>query len=324
MNLYSRLFLFFLLGLYSPGALASRSDVAHECVAIYRDLNRTISRGYVTLQSQAKLEALFAREDLSTLDQLDEAFQIVWQDRLALLPPDIRREAEEILHKHTNRTYRPGGGTLFGGATTELERMTVILHMPISFQGTIVEYAILTHELEHIIQELVVRKQLRVPVASIYLRDSADALVRAYYGREVGAMLAESEFLRHIPEGERARVLAFVKSTELLDPTSKEFAAIMLMESWRQPAAFVRRMHEEGRYDLVNIRQGLEGQINAARSRELAFDTKGNLSTVAIVAGLGGAYYALEKYCERQPQKERSDWCKFLIKKGGLPGPPYP
>lgn len=217
------------------------------CPDYFLKLNRSISKGFVRPETKVKIQAIF--EDLSLMppSKAEAVFDLVLEDRLRLLDPEDQKYIRDFLKSRVVRekpNFRNQGHS--GLDTLKGE---ILLSVPDSARRTVLEYGILLHEIEHVIQERARDKAVPGKIKKWIQEIKGEDI--AYFHREVGAMLAEHEYISSIPLEVRAALkkqLQFYTDPNLPSPV-KEFYLRFLDAEEAAPALRVRREHKAGRYN---------------------------------------------------------------------------
>ncbi len=235
------------------------------CALLYRDISRTISKGYVGPEAKRQIAEIFENEAFNSEEKARKVFERVVNERIRLLTPPVAAEIRKLLEQNVQRTYYSEGKHFFGKFYRNKEEGNnsgqdmVKLVIPQNFRGTIIEYALLTHELEHGIQEAIVRDQLS---PGFNLQDFLKSLWDLEYHRfhhEVGAMLSEFEYLQSIPQETRHSLIEEIRSSPLLEENSKRMRLRWMELNATKPGTHVRSEHLAGRYSKEQIREIVTG-----------------------------------------------------------------
>lgn len=230
------------------------SDRASYCVEIFRAINDEIRSGYVSPQTRERVVQLFHDKKVPPEKRARKIFAQIVSDRLKLLSKKESKIIRNFLGKNIFYDYQESGSPVFAGFFDEdwPNKKEIILSLPVDLKDTIVEYTLLTHELEHVIQSLIVQRNKFGKHR--YDVERLTHFVDVKYEKELGAMLSEFEYFNSIPFDIRKRVLSATQShPEFFDPDTAKLISILLDNESKNPMDHVKRQHESGRYDRASI-----------------------------------------------------------------------
>lgn len=248
--------LFFALIVVSMSSVTASARVCSEVFTRHTQSNyaEKAKRLFTSEMSQKIIESMRPMVadtlgDLSSpkINKIETIFSHYMQARLEYLPPEVRSSVWKILNNFTVKSFKPtrfknnisaNAGNVFG-------RIQIKISMPDYLLGTIIDFAMRAHEMEHIIQIYSIGEG----AASQYLMPKYSYDLHAI---EAGAMKVEGTFL-----------LLFSK--EILDPleiilsdqsTASHFAKKMLINTYSSQNVdqYLNANWSQGRYSISSIR----------------------------------------------------------------------
>lgn len=236
--------------------IALGSDHPSYCVRVYRALNEEIRYGYVSPQTRERVLQFFYDKKIPPKNRARKIFAHIVSDRLNLLSKNEAKKVRNFLRKNIFYDDQEPGSPIFAGYfdQEELGNREIVLSLPVDLRDTIVEYTILTHELEHVIQTQVIERE---EIGKLrYSTERITHFVDVKYEKELGAMLSEFEYLNSIPQEIKQKLVKSVQiHPELYDSDTAEFLLILLDAPSKTPLEHVQHQHQSGRYDRASIRE---------------------------------------------------------------------
>lgn len=233
---------------------ARANEKIPDCIQIFRQMNETLQSSYITASTLEKVRALFDDSSLSPKERGEKAFQAVVEDRLQLLDPQEARLVLKFLKSHVFRVPVDSINGINGSfSAPAFSPKKITLTLPKEYQESIVEYAILSHELEHYIQYSLATKTLSDRLGFFF--DSLDHLADIKYEREIGAMLSEFQFLNTLPPRmiQEARN-EIIHHLEELHPSTLQFLLLLFSAAESTPVEYIQRQHQARRYDRASLK----------------------------------------------------------------------
>lgn len=233
---------------------AQSPDRGSYCVRVFQELNREIRSGYVTPQTRERVTQYFYDQKIPAQDRAKKIFAAVVSDRIKLLPKKEAKAVRKFLLKNVFQDYQESGSPAFAGFfnSSPPDKKEIVVSLPVDLRDTIIEYTMLTHELEHYIQSLAIARK------PITRRHSTAELVTHFvdltYEKEVGAMLSEFEYLNAIPQEERKKLVqSVINHPKLFEPDTQELILNLLDHGSTTPMEHVVFQHQKGRYDRDSL-----------------------------------------------------------------------
>ncbi len=171
--------------------------------------------------------------------------------RLSSLPLPERQEAINAVRNRTMLTH--GGASFVGDAA-------INIRVPNKYRGTIWEYLVLAHELDHF---LALRK-LQLPSSwDSDQKPSRDERIKIWYLMEHTAMGSEFELLACIPPKEREAFARLVESDEALKADTsfsneREWLLRALRTKAKNSSEYTTQEKQIGRYSLESISRNID------------------------------------------------------------------
>lgn len=257
--LHQKFLLFFLTIILSIDlTLISAQGAEHpgRCVRIFREMNHEIQSGYVTPQTKERVLQFFHDKKIPPEKRAKRIFAQIVSDRLKLLSKKEAKLVRNFLRKNIFQDYQESGSPLFAAFFDQdwPDKKEIVLSLPVDLRDTIIEYTVLTHELEHYIQSLAIARD-----SSLKKQKATEMLthfVDIKYEQEVGAMLSEFEYLNSIPlEIKQSIVQTIATQPETFEPDTAEFLLMLLGTQKLTPMEHVQHQHQIGRYDRKSLEQ---------------------------------------------------------------------
>lgn len=239
--------------LFKPVSPQIKSTSAPVLKTLFEDLKNEVSR-------------IFERSDLTAAAKAKLSFEIYLDLRLSTFTAQeqqsirkfLDKKFEYVVHRRPDITttgildcsYSPGG---------------ISIKIPITIAGTILDYAIRAHEIEHAIQAL---EPIRPTYGSMHPKHFAEL-----FERELGAMAAESLLLLAVPRSE-IETLRTLLSTEKLPEIDRKILSNLLKSAWESenPEAYVKSQWKQGRYShWTFLRKQLDLYIGAGALAGLGY-----------------------------------------------------
>ena len=201
-----------------------------------RELNQQLKMPLLTSQEKIEIQNVFLNESSNGISGTKNAFQIVMDARLKKLPPAVAKDVREYME--TRIVHKKGS---FDGLEDPALNQVVIT-LPDELRGTVAEYLLLIHELEHAIKSRYLRKIRN------YTKPSAK--IPAYrFRNEKGSLYAEWQFLSAIPKLTRIKIQSELKEMQNLDGATRKFLIRVLDQVDQDPFSYVRDEWRSGRND---------------------------------------------------------------------------
>lgn len=308
---------FICLAVFLENVIYAKSEKKEPyCVQVYRKINEELKLGYVKPETKEKIAGYFFDETLSPKERARKTFLAVLGDRIRLLNQNEAKDVVKFL-KERVIVSKNDSDIFYGGLVSQprsvlsIEKQIVIT-LPEALSDTIFEYAILVHELEHYIQELVAS---RPALGSFKLvLDKSHHYVDVTYEAEMGAMMSEFEFMSSIPRENRITALEYVKKNKnLFDHETLNLLISILALHHETPIDYVHAQQLGGRYDKEMIQskaKELGMQVNGAA--DVDFDhlltSLVVLPTVVTVGALGtpAAISGVKNFCTKMIAQDTS------------------
>lgn len=239
--------------------LCSISAYAINCRAwLKRDGHSEFSNYAATLFTSETAEEILYRMhpladkiigDSKPLDheKIEALFTAYMQIRMEYLTQDVRVKVQKSLDDLKVKRFKPNRfkKEIYGGAREIYGHMQLTISMPDYLFGTLIDYAVRVHELEHIIQ-----------IYSVGTGSSVQYLFPNFaidrHTLEAGAMKAEAIFLLTFPK----EVLKSFKAKLLSDSKSSKLAKELIDRALAADDAdqYLQNNWNQGRYSLEQIR----------------------------------------------------------------------
>lgn len=280
------------------------------CIATFKKMNHQLESDPIQPETRSKIVEYFLDDSLTPELRAKKAFNAVVSDRIRLLS---KKNADMVSRFLTNRVTRfyQKEGTFVSGIFVEglFQKKQIMLELPEKFRESILEYAILTHELEHYIQNLSTTDKL-AGEARLFI-DSLTNPADHTYERELGAMMAEFHFMKSIPlETRKAAKNEVMLYRFHLEKSSLEFLLSLLDVEKDEVSGYLEKQHLLGRYD----RKAVEILAKDIRSSNSDIKTKAlfMISAYSVIpAGMAinSGYRELNKFCRQiiAPEKPLED-----------------
>lgn len=266
-------------------------------------MNQEIREGFVSPQTRQRVAEYFSDKSLDPRDRARMAFIAVVSDRLLLLPKKEAKKVQEFLEKRVVRSYHDSPGNIHAFLHEPPFSKKIILNLPELIQETTMEYGILIHELEHYIQNRAVTWS--IPLAYKNFFEKVDHFVDYTYEREIGAMIAEFEFMSAIPiEVRRATVQTITHHSELFSKKTADLLISLLDLYSRTPMEHVERQHMRGRYNRSAVEK-LRDRLLKKQAMILLSAPSESLAVIAIrdqIHEMKGVCQGLLHEVAQQPQ----------------------
>lgn len=218
---------------------------------VIQSLKKTISEvraDFLTAADTRKINELFANTALTSQQKARGAFEVVLEARLRSVPAadaqTIRSAFQRI--KASYSKSRVNGYYIASGKG----RLNVTL--PKAYEGSVVEYLILGHELEHALQHLR-QKSVQGGFSRIIQSVKDRFVVQPTYLREEGAMVAEWRYLHALPDPVRQQLVAELKQDRILDAGSRDFLLRNLLGASKDADGYLKVQRASGRYSKTDI-----------------------------------------------------------------------
>jgi len=309
------LVLTFISGRASP-TYAQLSDKDAYCIRVFQKINQEIRWGYVRPQTRERVIQYFYDQKIPAQDRAKKIFAAVVSDRIKLLPKKEAKAVQKFLLKNVYLDYQESGSPAFAGFFNESppNKKEIVLSLPVDLRDTIIEYTMLTHELEHYIQSLAIARK------PITRHKSTAELITHFvdftYEKEVGAMLSEFEYLNVIPQEERKKLVQSVTAhPELFEPDTQELIINLLDHGSTTPMEHVEFQHQKGRYDRDSL---IRNNYDSFWLGALIF-LSGSTDSMAVEA-IGQQVSQIKKVCKEltEQKKNRSRSAESVDKKRDL------
>lgn len=222
----------------------------------------TLQKGYVETTTVQQIERIYASTRLRSEEKAKKAWQLVFRDRVRFLPVEVRDELREILANIEVETAAKING--------ELKAQTsVIMQFPHELLYTEAFFMVLSHELEHAIQHLIVRDQAnRFPALRYvytHIQAEFDNHAERTFAREFGAMVAEYYYMRALPAYIRDEMVTTIeRKPGYVCPTCETIHA-NFSRDFPSAEHFLQFQWNRGRYDMA----AAEGLAEDFRDRVL-------------------------------------------------------
>jgi|GEM_PF-3712128 len=239
--------------LFKPVSPQIKSTSAPVLRTLFEDLKVEVSR-------------IYEKTDLTTAAKAQLSFETYLELRLSNFTPQqqqslrrfLEKKFEYIVHRRPDLStigildcsYSPGG---------------ISIKVPITIAGTILDFAIRIHEIEHAIQAL---EPIRPTYGAMHPKHYSDL-----FERELGAMAAESLLLLAVPRGEIETLLALL-TTEKIPELDRKILTGLLRSALQSenPEAYVKSQWKQGRYSRWSfLRKQLDLYIGAGALAGLGY-----------------------------------------------------
>jgi|GEM_PF-2990295 len=274
-------------------SLLGKEGWSSSCVRIFQQINREIQGGFVNPETKQRVAEYFSDATLHPKERARRAFVAVVSDRLSLLPKNEAKKVQEFLKKRVFRNYSDSAGSIRAYLHEPIFEKKIMLSLPELIQETTMEYGILIHELEHYIQNRAATRT--IPLAYQNFFEKVDHFVDYTYEREVGAMIAEFEFMNTIPiEVRRATVQTISRNSGFFSKKTRDLLISLLDLYSQTPLEHVERQHLRGRYSRSAIEK-LRDRLLRKQSLILLSAPSESLAVIAIRDQIN----ELKEVCER-------------------------
>lgn len=284
-------------------AEAQDSNKSSYCVGVFQKINDEIRFGYVSPKTRERVTQYLNDKKVPAKDRAKKIFYEVISDRIKLLPKKEGQIVKNFLLDHVVLDHQESGSPVFAGFFDESHygKKEIIISIPIDLSDTIIEYTLLTHELEHYIQSLAIsHSPMGIDKSSI---ESVTHFVDFKYEKEVGAMLSEFEYLNVIPPENRNQLAQSIKENpSLFDEDTTQFLQSILNFHGTTPMEYVKKQHAIGRYDRESIRLSQYQQFFIG-GLILASGPSDSIATLNIKKVL----LQTQQACDRLSESENSD-----------------
>lgn len=289
------------------------------CVIVFKKMNKELSQGYVKTETQQRIANYFFDETLSPKERARMTFLAVLSDRMSLLKKNEAAEVEKFLKEKVFISYNDLEFFYGGFISNPTVEKHIMMSVPEALNNTIFEYAVLVHELEHYIQELVATRPIFGSFKHILNR--TQHYVGVTYESEIGAMMSEFEFMNSIPREKRLDALEYIKKNRhLFNRDTLHLLVSILALHNHTPTDYVETQHRGGRYDIEMVeKKASEYGMQEYGPLDQGFDrllttlvvlptviTIGVLATPAAISGL-------KNFCTKSLNQDKSNLNDSLL-----------
>lgn len=288
-----------------PVSAQDQEKVTH-CVALFRRMNHEIKTGYVQLDTRMRIAEVFSDETLSPQQRAKNAFDVVVSDRIGLLTKGDAEQVKKFLNERVMRNYQVNGRYVDGGFfDSPLVNKKIKIHLPQNFSESIIEYAMLTHELEHYIQTRVASKGFAGGMRLFV--DSLNHFVDHKYEREMGAMIAEFNFMKALPLEIRKNAQKEVMLYRFnLSKGSLDLLLSMLDVEQFDVSSYIQKQHESGRYNrnsFIAFEQSMQLKYGDLKTQMVLLI--GGYGSIPTMMGLSKIWSEIKQWCGGQLSEEK-------------------
>lgn len=220
--------------------------IAKVCLVTLKSVNEQVQADFLTSEEKDKINLLFqATQNIDGRSAGEDAFEIYMKARLRQLPEDVRAKVAEI-YKNAEIQESSGLDSYYHPLTQSLK-----LRGPERYKLSILDFAVRAHEVEHVIQDTLHRKEVGT---SIYQSKWAWSWIEASHLKEIGAMSAEWKYLSTMPINVRRELAKRIREDQMKTPF-KDALAYMLENPAMPLKEYLDQMAKSGRYSKSNLVQ---------------------------------------------------------------------
>lgn len=277
-----RIAIFFSILLFNitPAAYARSISI---CIRAYQELSKSFEEGILDSDQIQKIGAIFEQGEN---DAAEKAYNIYLEARLQKIPPELREKVRGIVNSRVH---------IDSIESSHYDNGLITISKPAKFRHTLTEFITLAHETEHAIQDVVLKASNLQDNPSVLFRalDPRFEWSRTRFHSEIGAMLAEWEYLRALPRSTKDDFIKVVSEDSTLDSFHRKRLIRILQNEDMGLKEFINREHSHGAYpkgQLLMLEATIKATIVAGAAAVVTLPVLFVLGSIDAVT-----YYCLKK-----------------------------
>jgi hypothetical protein len=276
---------------FSQNTNADQSGCAVKMREAIQALNADTQGMLISDEERSEIEKIF-RDPEKRLFAAGYVFDLLMEKRLALLPSQDADKIREIIQKaKVKPSSRLRKWLILSPRLTgsyELKSQSVTILRPESYRGSIVEFFMKTHEIEHAIQGLVVAKAIGKSSLNYFERLLTLFDSKLLFIEEAGAMQAEWQYLQTIPLEIKRSISEEIRKNPRISKSDRAVISRILLSDEETADQHLQIQRKAGRYTLADAQRASHKEIR----------TKLGVMGVSIVTPFV-AVARLESYCHK-------------------------
>lgn len=279
----------------SQSAYAVKNNCADQIKEALITLHPDTAGTLITSQEREQIEAIF-NDPEKRPSAAKRVFELLMAKRLALLPPEDAAQIKKIIE--SAESAKVVNASKVEGRYLQTFR-TLIISLPETYHGSIVEFFIKTHEIEHAIQGLAAARKLGKKSVGYFqnLLNGFDAQIK--FLEEAGAMQAEWQYLQAIPAQVKQKIADDIAQNPQIKEHEKNFLIRVLEGDPWTASDHTEIEWMAGRYTMGEIE-------NEIQLKKMTYANRARAARTAATIGAFGAISTsditsvaiLEHYCE--------------------------